>query len=155
MFEKPSILPTVGLPVHGKVQAGKWLDVSLVQDMGDDDAQSIPVAADPRYPNMANYALLVVGDSMNKKYDEGSYVTCVAWADTGLALKHGMCLHVERHEGALTETTLKCYVERDGKTWLEPRSTNTKHEAIEITGNETTEILVKGLVTGSWKPEIY
>lgn len=150
-----SIKPIAGLKVLGIVRAGTFVDTSLVNQGGDKMREFINVAQDPRFTEAAQYALLVSGDSMNKRYEDGCYVTCASWAETGLALKSGMRLHIEKHDGDLVENTLKLYVERDGKRWLEPESTNQVHKIIELNGNEATEIIVKGLVTGSWKPETY
>jgi hypothetical protein len=50
----------------------------------------------------------------------------------------------------MIETTIKTYIERDGKRWLEPDSTNSKHLPIEINGGLDTEILIKGAVIGSY-----
>lgn len=141
------------LPVLGVVQAGNWREVALFEVTAPEDADMIPVAAQSEYPHAKQYALKVAGDSMNLKFQEGSFVTCVNWADTGLELKVGMTLHVERHRGDTIEVTVKCYGEADGKRWLEPRSTNPMHKPIELNGEEDTEIIVKGLVTGAWTPE--
>jgi transcriptional regulator with XRE-family HTH domain len=153
MFGHPPQLLGVapGLIVEGSVEAGSFRDVSLV-DESPSEREVIPVARDQRFPHAHQYSMIVSGDSMDAVVDEGSYVTCAAWADLGLQLRPGMILHVEKHIGALVENTLKRYAERDGKRWLDPESSNRKHLPIEINGDESTEILIKGLMTGYWKP---
>lgn len=142
----------VGLPVVGIVEAGNFRDISL--DQPDEyDYPIITVAKDQRFGSCTQYALKVSGDSMNKEFVEGSFVTCVSWGETGLDLQNGMMLHVERTKAAiLTETTVKFFQEIDGKHWLIPSSINPVHKPIEISGGTDTEIVIKGLVTGSWKP---
>ena len=140
----------IGLTVEGTVKAGDWLDISIMDD--NREPEVIHVAKDPRFPRAHQYALRVEGDSMNEIFRDGSFVTVVDFAETGLSLRPGMIVHVERHMGAmsLVETTLK-EVGNDLKTLL-PRSTNPVHKPIRMNGNEATEIVVKGIVTGEWKP---
>ena len=151
---KPILEINGGLLVEGRAQAGAFLDISILDD--DHDKEFIPAARDPRFPHAQQYALLIVGDSMNKMFDDGSYVTCVNWADAGLALKPGMCLHVERHQGHLVEVTVKRLSSpRDGRSYLEPCSTNASHKPIEIIEEESSDFIVKGLVIGTWKAITY
>ncbi len=132
------------LKVAGRAQAGAFLDVSLIDE--DTDPVTINVASVPSYSHAHQYALEVVGDSMNKVFDDGSFVTCAAWGDLGLPLTAGMCLHVERHQGHLVEVTLKKLAIMDRKMILMP---------VFLDGDDSTEIVVKGLVIGMWKPIRY
>lgn len=138
------------LPVIGRAQAGAFLDVSVLSQ--DHDYETIPVAKSGRFPHAEQYALEVIGDSMNKLFDQGSFVTCVDWAGTGMSLRPGMCLHVERYQGSLVEVTLKCFDLVDGKPMLCPRSSNPSHKPIPLAAIEEGEIHVRGLVIGVWKP---
>jgi SOS-response transcriptional repressor LexA len=147
----PQTLDVTGLDVLGVVHAGSFVDITIGQERV--SPEKILVARDPRFMHAKQYALRVAGDSMNRRFPNGSYVTCVDWPDTGLELKIGQCLHVERVKAAsLIETTVKIYAVRNGKQWLDPDSTNPNHKPIEITGDEDTEITIKGLVTGFWMP---
>lgn len=138
-----------GLDVVGKIQAGNWVDRSIVDDTG--EREIIPVARDPRFPHAKQYALSVTGDSMDLEFPEGTYVTCVDYFDSGLTLRDGLIVHVERHNGALVEMTLKAVETVDGVQMLVPRSSNPRHKPIKPDGDEGTEILVKGVVTGSYR----
>lgn len=140
----------VGLRVEGVVEAGHFRDVSLVED-NPDEREFIPVARDPRYPHANQYALRVSGDSMDLIAPDGSYVTCVCWPDAGLALENRMVLHVERHVGPLVENTLKRYVVKGGRKWLCPESSNEKHTDIEISGDDSAEFIIKGLMLGRYE----
>lgn len=141
-----------GLPLLGTIQAGHWLEISFADGGG--DLEMVPVASDPRFPRAKQYALKVVGDSMDREFPDGSIVTCVDFAESGLALADGMMVHVERHRGGgqLVEATLKVVERRNGKYYLAPRSSNAKHVAFPADGTPDTEVLVKGVVTGGWSP---
>lgn len=155
MFEKPlQKTEVVGLRVMGIIKAGDWKDISI---LGDDDTEPevIQVARDPRFPRAEQYALRVEGDSMNEMFADGAYVTCVDYADSGLYLKTGLILHVERTLAGthLVETTLKeVKVLAGGKFALVPRSTNPVHKEFVLNGDESIEIRVRGVVTGKWEP---
>lgn len=139
----------VGLSVVGRIQAGAWLDRSIVDDDG--EHETIPVARDPRFPRARQYGLEVSGDSMDREYPDGSFVSCVDFYDAGVPIKEGLVVHVERHNGPLVEVTLKAVEMVDGRMMLAPRSTNPKHMPIPIEGDGGTEIKIRGLVTGSYR----
>ncbi|MCY1741187.1 LexA family transcriptional regulator [Ensifer sp. SL37] len=146
----------VGMEVVGKVAAGRYRDIS-VEDQ-ETKKPRIAFARDMRFPHARQYALEVDGDSMNELFPNGSYVVCVNLIESGLELKNGMSVHVERSimGGQLVETTLK-EVHREGKNRLvlKPRSTNPSHEPIYIDGSESDEIAVRGVVIGKWEPVIF
>lgn len=136
--------------VEGVSQAGLFKDISLIDD-NEFEREEIPIPLNTKYAHAHQYALKVAGDSMNRSFQDGSYVACASWADLGKELKPGIILHVERVKAAsMVETTLKIYNEYGGKRWLEPNSTNPKHRPIEILGCEDTEIIIKGAVIGSY-----
>lgn len=158
MFEKSQPddqLDVVGLPVMGIIKAGDWRDVSILDD--DTEPEIIHVARDPRFPHAEQYALLVQGDSMNEKFADGVYVTCVDFAESGLSLKAGMILHVERQMAGtqLIEKTLKEVAFERGRTILVPRSSNPVHKPIVLNGGEDMEVFVRGVVTGKWEPVLF
>lgn len=141
-----------GLDVIGSIQAGNWVDRSIIEEPY--EREIIPVARDPRFPHAKQYALEVIGDSMDKEYPEGCYVTCVDYWDSGLSIKDGLILHVERHNGALVEMTLKAVETIDGAQMLVPRSSNPKHKPFRAEGEPGAEVVVKGVVTGSYRRTI-
>ena len=140
----------VGLPVAGSIQAGHWLETTFLE--ADQEPEMLPVARDPRFPRARQYALRVVGDSMDLDYPDGSYVTCVDFAESGLAITDGMTVHVERQRGGgqLVEITLKLIAREGGVRVLKPRSSNPLHQPITFSGKET-DVVVKGVVTGGWR----
>lgn len=148
-------VPVNVLRVEGTSQAGTFRDIAIFDD-DETQRETIPVARDGRFPLARQYALRIAGDSMNKLFPDGCFVTCVAWDECGLAMKDGMILHVERHQGHLVETTIKSVRFVAGAPHqLMPMSTNPVHKPIRLEGDENTEILVKGLVTGKWEPVSY
>lgn len=86
---------------------------------------------------------------MSLDYPDGSYVTCVDFADSGLAIKPGMTVHVERHRshGQMVEITLKMVALQGGSFVLVPRSSNPIYQPIKFTGNDD-DVFVRGIVTG-------
>lgn len=140
-----------GLPLLGTIQAGHWIEATSAEGA---DYEMVPVVRDQRFPHAKQYALRVVGDSMDLDYPDGSIVTCVSFADSGLSLAEGMIVHVERHRagGQLVEMTLKLVERRKGKLYLVPRSTNPKHHAFPVDGDSDTEVVCKGVVVGGWSP---
>lgn len=146
----PAEMEVSGLPVHGAIQAGHWLETTFLDPEG--EPELLPVARDARFPRARQYALYVVGDSMDLDYPDGSYVTCVDFAESGLAIVDGLTVHVERHRagGQLVEITLKRVVAKNGTFSLIPRSSNPIHQPITFTGNDT-DIVIRGVVTGGWR----
>lgn len=142
----------VGLPVVSSVSAGRWLEVTTLDE--DFDHQTIPVAQDLRFPGVRQYALKIVGDSMDLEFPEGCYVTCIDYWQAGIAVRDGLLVHVERTRGGgqLVEITVKAIETVNGTRVLAPRSSNPKWTAVPIDGDDSTSVTIKGIVTGSWKP---
>lgn len=145
--------PSLGLEVVGRIEAGQFRDITLEDQ--DRVKPRIGVGKDQRFSHAEQYALLVSGDSMNEKFPDGCYVTCVELVSSGLKLRPGMNVHVERTlaDTHLVETTLKEIQSINGKVVLIPRSSNPKHLPIEIIGDDQTEIRIRGVVTGMWVPQ--
>lgn len=145
-----SPIPVQQIRVEGVSHAGRFEDISLIAD--DEYSREVLAAPkDDRFPHAHQYALKVSGDSMNLRYPDGGYVVCAAWQDTGLELKDGHAIHVERIRFASErETTIKIYREIDGKMWLYPDSSNKNHQPIEINGDPDIEIIIKGIILATY-----
>lgn len=149
--EGSTTLPTKGLPVVGVVEAGQFRDITLTSQ--EEEYPTVNVVRNRRYPSARQYALRVSGDSMDKLFAEDSYVICASFDDTGLALKTGMIVHVERRIAGthLVETTVKEVEYRGRRCFLMPRSNNPKHKPIEVQpDDDKTETRVQGLVIGTY-----
>jgi SOS-response transcriptional repressor LexA len=144
-------LQSKGLPVLGVIEAGAFRDISVQSQ--DEEFETVEMWKDRRFAHARQYALRVSGDSMNEVFQDGSFVICVNFADSGISLKPGLILHVERTiAGNLVETTIKEYQVEDDHAVLMPRSTSPLHKPIMLNGDENTTIEVKGIVIGEWKP---
>lgn len=144
-------IPVTGLAVVSDVQAGNWLEVTVLEDY---EHETIPVARDPRFPRARQYALHVRGDSMDEHYPDGCYVTCVEYWDSGVSLKPGLHVHVERQRagGQMVEITIKEVDQDDEGFLLIPKSSNEKWQAIRVTDHDDEDVvLIKGIVTGNWR----
>lgn len=146
----PAEIEVAGLPILGEIRAGTWLETSFMDIEG--DPEMLAVARDPRFPRARQYALRVVGNSMDRDYPDGSYVTCVDFAESGLSIKEGLIVHVERRRnaGQLVEITLKAVERRRGSWWLIPHSTDPVHQPISLKDG-TADVVVRGVVTGGWR----
>lgn len=153
-FTQPTVVDVRLLKVMGTAEAGAFRDITLVDEVPEDHLQTIPVVRDARFEHAQQYALKLVGDSMNLVYPDGCFLMCARWGDIGhMKPKPGMRLHVERHSGHLIETTVKEYVQRDGIGLLTPRSTNSAHKEIQVIDNDETQFIIRGLVIGQFLPE--
>lgn len=148
----PDETPITGLQVVSDVQAGNWLEVTTLDDPS--EPEMLPAPRDPRFPRAAQYALRVRGDSMDMEFPDGTYVTCVDFWDSGVPLRDGLVVHVQRTRagGQLVEVTVKVFERAEGKFWLAPRSSNPKWERVPVDSDKTFEVKVRGIVTGSWRP---
>lgn len=142
-----------GMEVVGKVAAGLYRDITVENQ--DPERPKIAFAKDMRYPHARQYALEVAGDSMNEVIPEGAYVICVNVMDSGIELRNGMIVHVEKSVmgGQFVEATLK-EVRRESKdrVLLIPRSSNPSHKPFYATGSSGDEVEVKGVVIGKFEP---
>ncbi|ONG53997.1 hypothetical protein BKE38_11010 [Pseudoroseomonas deserti] len=106
--------------VRSHVQAGVWREAMEWQS---EEWFPITVPADPRYPGIPKYGLLVRGDSMDKVYPNGSMVVVIRYTDLGRLPRPGERVVVQRRGAAGFEATLKEYqVDERGRHLLWPRS---------------------------------
>lgn len=138
------------LAIIGTIQAGAWIEAFVREE---DEPVTIPMTRDPRFPHAYQYALRVVGDSMNLEAPEGSYVICVNFAESGLSYKPGLLVHVERIMNGLSETTLKEIGYEDGRLVLKPRSSNPVYATIYPDEDESLETSIRGVVIGVYNPK--
>lgn len=150
-------LPTFRAPtgedmeVVGKVQAGMWLETYVHQD---EEAETVPVARDPRFPEAPQYALRIVGDSMDEEAPDGSYAICVSLAESGLETKPGMIVHVERVRPDQSESTLKAVDLVDGQFVLKPRSRNPIYKPIMPEQVKGETVLIRGVVLSFYRRNV-
>ncbi len=137
--------------VVGTVQAGVWRETGA----GDGVSHAtLPIRPDLRYPRARQFALKVVGSSMNKVFPDGQYVICIRWADLGRELRDGDIVVVERRRDGMIETTLKRARIRGDATEFVPESTDAKHQTPIVLDihSDHDEIAVTGLAIGRYEP---
>ena len=149
--------------VVGDVAAGVWNE-STAFGVYDPDLPSefdayppVPVVPDPRYKGLAQFAVRVVGPSINRVIPDGYFAVCVPYWDARSAIQDGDLVVIERIRGGLHESTIK-RVRRDKGGWvLHPESTDKRYqEPVALASDLEHErdfpdvtIEIKGLVI--WK----
>lgn len=124
-----------GLPYAGKVEAGAFRDVDVVDEYV---GRRVAVPKDPRYPDVDQYVWLVQGDSMNERgLHPGMFVVgadIVAYEDMYQPVNNGDLVVVERvrFAGQEIERTVKEIHRSKSTIELRPRSTNKSHKTIKI-----------------------
>lgn len=143
--------PAHQMPVKGEVRAGAWLEVDAEQET----FETIPALPDPRYPTLPQFALRVVGMSMNKIAPPGQYVIVVSWAELGANLNDGDLVVVKRTRAMTYEVTLKrAKMGKNGEWELWPESTDPRHQEPILLhdGENDVEVEVIGKVVGRYEP---
>jgi SOS-response transcriptional repressor LexA len=139
-----------GLPIMGEVRAGAWLEIdSDVEPVG-----NIPASTDQRYRSQRQYALRVVGNSMNLVARAGIYVVIADWTDNGADLKDGDLVVVRRERDHTYEVTLK-RARKAGDTWeFWPESDDPKHQEPLRPSLDNLEwtVAIVGKVIGKYEP---
>lgn len=138
--------------VVGRAAAGLWKDVSIIAD-DYYEYEHIPVIPSPRYAGHEQYALLVEGNSINRKIRDGEYAICVSWDAVGGEPKDGMYVHVERHRGGLQEATIKRVRIVNGTIQLWPDSDDPRfQDPLDLSTDEDgAEVQIRGLVIGTYR----
>lgn len=135
-----------GMSVKGYVQAGTWQESPL--DRGD----TVPVTEDGRYRGREQFALKVVGPSMNKVVEDGSYVVCVAW--DGSPRDNDLVI-VERRQHGLYEATIKRVRMKNGSVELWPESTDPdprNQTMLTLAPKDGIEVVIVARVIGKYSP---
>ena len=139
-----------GMPVLGEVRAGSWLEIDGEPDKFD----PIPAAPDTRYRGARQYALKVVGTSMNRVALPGTYVVVADWADNGGELRDGELVVVRRERAHTYEVTLK-RAKKGKDAWeLWPESDDPRHQEpiVMSDGDRDVEVIIVGKVIGKYEP---
>ena len=135
------------MPVKYRVQAGSWLEVD---GQNDDIVTTIPFSRDPAYPaSREQYAVQIVGDSMDRVFPDGSYAIVVA-AD-GQEPVHNDLLVVRRTMRGLVERTVKRYFVTPKGAELRPESHDARFKPLPLEGDSDTTIEVEAFVIGRYE----
>lgn len=144
--------PMASIPVIGQVAAGLWLEVDTDVDAPLYDA--VPVPPDPAYAIEHQFAVEVVGTSVNRVAPDGSILGCVDIDKARIGYKHNDLVIVEqrRNGGMEVMRTAKRYRVNGDVFELWPDSTDPKWtKPIVVDPDEEAEegssIKVVGIVT--------
>lgn len=142
------------LPIRYRVAAGLWAEVD---DLQDGPIGLAPMMPDERFAYDQQWAELVVGDSFDKEYPEGTIVHVRDAFGLDPMTSDGKVVVVERRRsgGFLIERTLKQIAISKGKVELWPRSNNPKWASpVKLTDGarkgEEIEVHISGLVIGAY-----
>ena len=132
------------VPVVGAVQAGHWVSMDVLDEIKE-AGQEVP--GDPTYREVEQYAVKIVGDSINNFAKDGEYAVCVD-IHAGIDAEDGDYVVVEalRNGGAEIETTIKRLKITSKGPELWPDSTNPKHKGPIYLGKNGDEVRIKALV---------
>lgn len=149
----------LGVVVVGSVQAGAWRE-AMEWEYADRFIAPLPLQ-DPRYPGIPLFGLRVDGNSVNKKYPNGTIVGCIDLIQNPVNVEPGRYVVVQRmnKEGLVEATIKQLEIGEDGGWWLWPRSTDPEHQApIKLPKNSTwdtetgtaNDVRIIALVVGGW-----
>lgn len=150
---RPAKLDPLYLPVRFRVQAGHWIEVDVAEQ--EYPAPPRAVAPDPAYSAWPQWLELVVGDSVDREIQPGSYAHVVDAIDMGYAPQAGDFVVVERRRdnGRLRERSIKQVQMRRGSIELWPCSHNPAWDRpLDLTHpEEGVEVEIVGLVIGAYR----
>lgn len=141
--------PVYLMPVVGSVQASFWMSTAPSIDV---PTEHLAIPFVPDIPVADQYALLVVGPSMNRIVQEGSYVICQRYGGSPRRAKHGAIVHVERHRFGEVEWTLKrVKYDRDGAfLWPESNHPDFQYPLPLLEGDNDGSIQLLGIAVGAY-----
>lgn len=147
----PTVNSLSNVPLVAAVSAGTFR-----YDEGIDEG-AILVPAVPRgdIAAQAQYAVVVDGQSVNKRIPDGAYAICAKYDSYPGGATHGALVHVVRERSGLHEHTIKeLRFSREGMV-LYPVSTDPRYqdEPIVLATGEADEIVrIQGVVIGVFQP---
>lgn len=130
------------VPVVGEVAAGVFKEM-YVEDF---EVFEIPIPIDPKWPTEAVTALVVRGDSINRKAADGDYVVTLEYGYAPRTFEHGDWVVAERARGDIREVTVKRVELLDGIFFLVPDSYDPAFKAIRLGETDGEQVRVLGFV---------
>lgn len=140
------------LIVEGAVEAGVW------REPADYRVKRMEIDIPPPVPDRKRFGLIVEGLSMNVHYEPGTVLDCISIFKNGVRPETGDHVIVERIKAdGLRETTVKEFVEREGRYFLAPKSTRPEFKEMEIGAPDVdiiddVEVRVIGFVVSAIAP---
>lgn len=143
---QPKSHTVITVPVYGAAAGGVWMESD---DISTDDIKEIPVIPDARFPQLAQYARKVVGNSVSNRVKDGEYCIFVKYDAYPGGPKNGALVDVERHRSGLREHTVKVFMGRN----LQTDSAELKKQTVQnmTNGDSDTEVRVVGVAIGAFR----
>ncbi|WP_366656585.1 XRE family transcriptional regulator [Fodinicurvata sp. EGI_FJ10296] len=130
------------VPLIGDAAPGVWQEVIA------EDEMSYVYAADSQGNSRPDFAVTLVGPSMDRRFPEGTVVICTAADGPAGPLRSGDTVVAERHDDPLVERRVAIY-KRDpaGQEWLWPQSSHRDHQApLPMNSDGASDVRVIGIV---------
>lgn len=139
-----------GLRLVGDIQAGVWREVTESQDM---EYKRVPVAPVADYPVEAQYALKIIGTSLDRIAKDGAIIHCVDVGMAGLTPREGDLVCVERIRGDLREMTVKRLRMVNGalELWPESLDPSQQEKLAYKPPKGNGEVIIKAIVIGAFQ----
>lgn len=146
--------------VAGEVEAGTWREALFNFDVDSDPENDkyppIPYVSHPRYRGVPQFAVKVIGTSVNKIIPDGYFAVCVPYWEVRGQVTEGDLVVIQRKQGELFEGTIK-RIARGSKNWeLHPESDDPKHLPIVLPEqrgeDDASEVEIVGLVIWQGAP---
>lgn len=140
-----------GLRLIGDIQAGVWREATETQDM---DYKRVPVAPVDDYPVEAQYALRIVGNSLDRIAKDGAIIHCVDVGMASLTPRDGDLVCVERIRGGLREMTVKRLRRVNGalELWPESHDPSQQETLAYKPPKGNGEVIIRAIVIGTFQP---
>jgi SOS-response transcriptional repressor LexA len=137
------------LPVMGTAQASNWMERTPSLD---EPETWLAIPFHSYQPQPGQYALRIVGPSLNLIAPEGHYAICQKYGEAPQKAPNGKYVHVERTRDDFVEWTVKRVKwDADGMI-LCPHSDHPDHQAPIHLGDPGHNVRIMGLVTGWYAP---
>jgi SOS-response transcriptional repressor LexA len=139
------------LPIRFLVQAGAWLEIDDLSDYKAETLGLSSIAASPRFPITEQWVEKIVGDSLDKIFQDGTFIHVVSLVGSGIELKSGALVVVERVDGQKRERTVKRAIKDDEGFKLVGESNNPRwNKPFPVTDADHVTIEIVGVVIGGY-----
>lgn len=141
------------LPIRFLVQAGAWLETDDLSDYKAETLGLSSIAASPQFPAQHQWVEKIVGDSVDKIFRDGSFIHVVSLIGSGIELKSGALVVVERVDGHKRERTVKRAMKDADGFKLVGESHNPRwNKPFPVTDADHVTIEIVGVVIGGYTP---
>lgn len=143
------------LPTRYHVQAGVWLEIDdAIDSVYEAETLGLSsIAASPRFKFEDQWVEKIVGDSVDKIFPDGSFIHVVCLIGSGIELKSGTLVVVQRTDGQKRERTVKRAIKDDEGFKLVGESNNPRwNKPFSVTDADHVTIEIVGVVIGGYTP---